>query len=117
MSIIQTIRDKAAWVLIGAIALALIAFILQDAFSSNSRFMGPTDIGEVNGTKISAADFEQRYSQTEAQYRNMGYPLNDVLRQDIRQSIWDGFIQDIVFKRSEERRVGKEGGDVRLKEG
>lgn len=98
MSIIQTIRDKAAWVLIGAIALALIAFILQDAFSSNSRFMGPTDIGEVNGTKISAADFEQRYSQTEAQYRNMGYPLNDVLRQDIRQSIWDGFIQDIVFK-------------------
>lgn len=98
MSIIQTIRDKAAWMLIGAIALALIAFILQDAFSGGSRMTGPTDMGVINGTKISAVEFEQRFNQTEAQYRNMGYPLNDVLRQDIRQSIWDGYLQDVIFK-------------------
>jgi peptidyl-prolyl cis-trans isomerase D len=50
MSIIQTIRDKAAWIIIGAIALALIAFIVQDAFSGRSGglFSGQsTTIGKI----------------------------------------------------------------------
>ena len=40
MSIIQSIRDKAAWIIIGAIALALIAFIVQDAFQNRNIFGG-----------------------------------------------------------------------------
>lgn len=98
MSIIQTIRDKAAWMLIAAIAIALIAFILQDAFSGGGGMTGPTDVGSIDGKKISAVDFEQRYNQIENQYRNAGYPLNDVLRQNIRESIWEGYLQDVVFE-------------------
>ena len=32
MSVIQRIRDKAAWLIFGAIALAMIGFIVTDAF-------------------------------------------------------------------------------------
>ena len=36
MSIIQNIRDKGAWIIIALIALALIAFIVQDAFQGEA---------------------------------------------------------------------------------
>jgi|GEM_PF-7000203 len=62
MSIIQTIRDRAAWIITGAIALALIAFIVQDSFHSSNMFSGqPTTMGVVNGKKIEAVQFEERY--------------------------------------------------------
>ena len=37
MSIIQRIRDKGAWIMFGIIALALIAFILQDGVRQGGR--------------------------------------------------------------------------------
>lgn len=103
MSIIQTIRDKAAWMLIGAIALALIAFILQDAFSSGGGGSAPSSLGEINGKEINAFDFEQRYTQAEAQYRQAGYPLNDVLRSNIRESIWNEYLEDAIFSERYEK--------------
>ena len=62
MSIIQSIRDKAAWIIIGAIALALIAFIVQDAFQNRNIFGGnSTTLGVVNGTKVDSIEFEERF--------------------------------------------------------
>ena len=64
MSVIQTIRDKAAWIIIGAIAVALIAFIVQDAFMGQGGrgwFSGSTTtLGKVNGKSIDAHDFDAR---------------------------------------------------------
>lgn len=60
MSIIQRIRDKAAWFVFGAIALSLIAFILQDAFSRHgSLFSSGTTVGKVNGVAIEKAQYEK----------------------------------------------------------
>lgn len=99
MSIIQSIRDKAAWIIIGAIALALIAFIVQDAFQNRSMFSGDdTTLGVVNGTKINATDFEERYKRAEEVYRQQGYPLNDMLRQNIRESLWNEYVDDAIMK-------------------
>jgi len=53
MSIIQRIRDKGAWVLFGIIALALIAFILQDGVrQGGGLFTNTTVLGEVNGQTL-----------------------------------------------------------------
>ena len=41
MSLIQRIRDKAAWFIFGAIALSLLAFILQDALTRKGGSMFP----------------------------------------------------------------------------
>ena len=49
MSVIQRIRDKGAWFIFGIIALALIAFILQDgSFRKGSLFANTTTVGKVN---------------------------------------------------------------------
>ncbi|MHA4842975.1 peptidylprolyl isomerase [Flavitalea antarctica] len=100
MSIIQNIRDKAAWIVSGAIALALIAFIAQDAFQGGGRgiFSGnSTTLGEVNGKKIEAQPFEERVKMMEEQYRNANYPINDMMRQQIRDGIWNETVEDIIL--------------------
>jgi peptidyl-prolyl cis-trans isomerase D len=100
MSIIQNIRDKAAWIVSGAIALALIAFIAQDAFQGGGRgiFSGnSTTLGKVNGKKIEAQPFEERVKMMEEQYRNANYPINDMMRQQIRDGIWNETVEDIIL--------------------
>jgi peptidyl-prolyl cis-trans isomerase D len=100
MSIIQNIRDKAAWIIIGAIALALIAFIVQDAFQNQSIFQSnPTTLGTVAGKKIDAASFEERFKQTEAQYTSQGYPMNENMRQNIREALWNEYVEDAIMSK------------------
>jgi peptidyl-prolyl cis-trans isomerase D len=50
MSVIQQIRDKAAWLVFGLIALSLVGFLLMDAFVGRSRFFGSnsTTLGSVD---------------------------------------------------------------------
>ncbi len=98
MSIIQNIRDKAAWIIIAAIALALIAFIVQDAFQNRSMFSGGSNtIGVINGEKVNAIEFEQRVNAAETQYRNQGYPINDMMRQNIRESLWNEYVENAIM--------------------
>jgi peptidyl-prolyl cis-trans isomerase D len=65
MSVIQKIRDKYARVAVIAIALALLGFILMDAFAGRSSIFGGQDttIGKINGTKIDAEEFTRRVSE------------------------------------------------------
>lgn len=60
MSVIQKIQQRQKWVF-GAIALALILFIIQDRFfgsNSNSSLTGPgTSVGKINGESIEKSDF------------------------------------------------------------
>lgn len=120
MSVIQSIRDKAAWIIIGAIALALIAFIVQDALQGgggHGLFGGnSTTLGKVNGTSIDIRDFEQRYKMAEENYRAQNYPVNDQLRNQIRESLWNEFVEDAMMG-DEYAKLGitisdKEVGDI-----
>ena len=117
MSIIQSIRDKAAWIVIGAIALALIAFIVQDRFQYSNFFgSNSTVLGTVNGQEIDAVKMEERYKQAEEQYRNAGYPMNDMMRQNIRDGIWNEYVEDAIMSKKYEKLglavTDKELGDI-----
>ncbi len=99
MSIIQTIRDK-AWIIFVAIAVALIAFIVQDGFQGSGMFgQQSTTIGKVNGKKIDFVEFEQRIRNMEANYQANGYTINEQTRQQIRDDIWNSFIEDNVLQK------------------
>lgn len=119
MSIIQTIRDKAAWIIIGAIALALIAFIVQDAFSGRSGglFSGQsTTLGKINGTKVEVTEFESRLNAAEANYAQAGQPVDEQFRQQIRESLWNEYVEKAVLDK-EMDKLGfvisdKEKGDI-----
>lgn len=61
MSVIQRIRDKGAWIVFGVIALALVAFILQDGVRrGGSVFSNSNVLGKVNGETIDRLGFEQK---------------------------------------------------------
>jgi peptidyl-prolyl cis-trans isomerase D len=99
MSIIQTIRDKAAWLVFGLIALSLIGFLLMDAFVGKSRLFGnrSTTIGVINGEKIEYTDFQKMVSSQEDNYKSRGYPVNDAMQQNIRDGVWKQMIEDAVL--------------------
>jgi peptidyl-prolyl cis-trans isomerase D len=98
MSIIQQIRDKAAWLVFGLIALSLIGFLLMDARSS--KFFGgsrSTVVGEVNGQKIEYNNFEQQVTGKEDEYKQRGYPTNDAVQQTVRDEVWKEVVEEALL--------------------
>ena len=86
MSIIQTIREKGAVIVIAIIALSLIGFILMDSRSGTGQLFGggnTTILGSVNGDKIELEEFNSKVKEIEKQ-NNSG----DAQTEQIRQSTW-----------------------------
>lgn len=99
MSIIQQIREKAAWLVFGLIALSLVGFLLMDAFVGRSRLFGnrSTVIGSVNGEKIEVAEFEKAVTDQEDQYKSRGYQVNDAMLQNLREMVWRQLTGDVLL--------------------
>ncbi|WP_315824968.1 SurA N-terminal domain-containing protein [Paraflavitalea speifideaquila] len=100
-------------------ALALIAFIVQDTFSGRGGglFSGQsTTLGKINGTKIDVVEFENRLKQAEANYANSGQAIDEQFRQQIRESLWNEYVENAVLDK-ELAKLGfeisdKEKGDI-----
>jgi peptidyl-prolyl cis-trans isomerase D len=93
MSVIQKIRDKAAWFVFGAIALSLIAFILQDAFMRNrgsGMFSNTSTVGKVNGVSIDKTDFENKLTFYEQ--------MNGMQRSQLIGNLWDFMVDQTVME-------------------
>src|SRR5690349_742494 len=93
MSLIQRIRDKAAWIIFGAIALALLAFIVQDAFYRKGGGMtgGGSSIGKINGISIEHDEFEHKVSFYE-QMNNGQYQRTQLIPQ-----VWDYMVNQMIL--------------------
>src|SRR5437868_13867273 len=93
MSIIQSIRDKGAAIVIGVIALSLIGFLLMDARSGSARLFGGNSrvIGSVNGKDIEINEFNAQVKAAEGQYQNMGS------REQIMQRVWDQMVGEKII--------------------
>lgn len=92
MSLIQRVRDKGAWILFGFIALALIAFILQDGVRRGGQASRSTTIGKVNGENIDRADFEEKLALQERMYASQG-----AQRDQLIGSLWNQEIERVVL--------------------
>jgi peptidyl-prolyl cis-trans isomerase D len=101
MSIIQQIRERYAAVSIAVIALSLVGFILMDALSSRTSFFGgnTTTVGKVNGEKIEYAKFSTAVEQMETNYRNQGMQVNDEMRQQIIEMMWNNEIDETLLNK------------------
>lgn len=107
MSVIQKIREKYAAVSIAVIALSLVGFILMDALSSRSSlFTGnQTVIGKVNGEKINIKDFDADLNDYENNYRQQGMEVNENMRQQLIEMLWNSKIDDILMQ-DEYKKLG-----------
>jgi peptidyl-prolyl cis-trans isomerase D len=94
MSIIQRIRDKGAWVLFGIIALALIAFILQDGVRQGSGlFTNTTMLGEVNGRPILKVQFDEKLNDLEKIDAGQSGP-----REILMEQLWNQEVDQLILK-------------------
>lgn len=114
MSVIQQIRDRAAWLVFGLIALSLLGFLAMDAFVGRSRIFGGNSniIGTINGEDIEYPKFQSVVDAMENQYKAQGYPTNDMMLQNIKNQVWDQFVQDGIL----DKIYQKTGIDVSDKE-
>lgn len=109
MSVIQSIRDRGAWIVFAVIALALIAFILQDGMGSRggSMFSNTTTLGKVNGKEIDREEFDRKLTM----YSQGGQDRTTILGQ-----LWDMEVNKILMNQQAEELglmvTGKEVADV-----
>ncbi len=102
MSVIQKIRDKGAWIISSLIALAIIAFLLQDGFGNGGArgsIFSSDVVGKVNGVKLTRNDVIEQQGQMEQKY---GQRLQQA--QAIPE-IWRLFVDKAVFEK-ETKKLG-----------
>jgi peptidyl-prolyl cis-trans isomerase D len=109
MSIIQNIRDKAAWLVFIVIALSLLGFLLMDSVSGargRDLFGGSqSSLGSVNGKEIDYVEYQKRLQLQETQFQQQGYPINEMMRQNIQEQVWNQFIEENVLE-AEYKKLG-----------
>lgn len=103
MAIIQKIRDKYAKVAGGVIAVSLVAFVLNDAFTGNSGsiFGSSTELAKVDGSSIEPLELDQRIREYTTVYTisNQGKAISDDLRNQIQEQAFKDLINEkIVHK-------------------
>ncbi|MBL7762845.1 MAG: SurA N-terminal domain-containing protein [Chitinophagaceae bacterium] len=99
MSVIQTIRDRGGLISAIIIAIALLGFILMDAFSSRSNLFGgnTTTVGTINGKDIDYRAYQNAVKAQEDYYQQQNQPVNDNMRQQINESVWNDEISKVVM--------------------
>lgn len=113
MALIGDIRKRSG-LLVVIIGVALAAFVLGDFLSNRSPRRNVNLIGEVNGEKILATDFNQRVEQNiESQKVNMGRENLTAEEQfQIRQQTWEQMLAQTLM----EEEVAKLGIAVTTEE-
>jgi len=91
MAIIGEIRNRAGFLVLIFVGVALVAFLLMDVSSStgggaNQRLV----LGKINGKDISQQEYERRINNLTNSYRSQGLTLDDNTTQNIRQQAWNG---------------------------
>lgn len=98
MSVIQKIRERAAWIITGAIGVSLLAFIVQDAFYRRGNFLGSgTTVGKINGQSIERDEFDAKinfYDQA-----NNG----QIKRNQLVSSVWDFMVNQILIQQQADK--------------
>lgn len=100
MSIIQNIRERGAWIIFAIIAIALVAFLLQDGIGRKNGGNDVTTLGKVNGEVINKIEFEEKLDIQVQQYASQG-----VKREQMIGYLWEQEISRLLFK-SEAEKLG-----------
>jgi len=115
MGIMSFLRNRAG-LLIGAIGLAIVAFLIGDAVRTGSAFWASdrNKVGEVAGEAIEAETFRAKVEQNEANFRQqMGGTLNPQMSAYVVENTWNQTVSEILLDK-EVKRLGIEVGPTEL---
>ncbi len=107
MATLQTLRNRAGAFIAIMIGLALLAFILTDLIGrrSNGFLTNDDTIGKIDGQKIKIQDFQRKVEEYEAfqKMNQQSMSLSDEMHNQIREQVWQNYIQEIAFGQCYER--------------
>lgn len=116
VSVLERIRRKTG-LLVGIVGLALAIFILESLLGSGASIFGGDDraVGYINGKRVDAQEFTNKLEYYVANYRQNanGGEVNDVVRGQAVESVWQQFIVDYAII-PEFRKMGVEVGEYEL---
>ncbi|PSL49305.1 peptidyl-prolyl cis-trans isomerase D [Chitinophaga niastensis] len=101
MSVIQKIRDKYAVMIVVVICLAIVSFLLQDAFFGKSSLARRnTSVGKVNGEELDLGDYQRRIQDAEngARQQMPNGNIDEQTRQYIREQVWNQFLNEQIMQ-------------------
>mgnify|MGYP001550506161 FL=1 len=99
MSVIQKIRDKYAVMIVVVICVAIVSFLLQDAFFGKSSLnQRSTSVGKVNGQDLDFADYQRRIQDAENNVRQQMPNIDEQTRQTIREQVWNQFLNEQIMQ-------------------
>jgi len=102
MAVIGKIRKHSTLVLI-VIGVALLAFVLTDAFTSSGRGEIPV-VGKIGDTEITQQEFEQKVNEAINNYEmQQQQPVDDKTRSQIREQVWNQLISETVLQKEYEK--------------
>lgn len=100
MATLEKIRSKSV-LLLGIIALALLAFVLGDFFNSGRSFFGTgTTIAKVGGQKIDINEYQKRLNDASEAARAQGRNVDSSV---LQQQVLDAMIAEALFNETAEK--------------
>jgi peptidyl-prolyl cis-trans isomerase D len=107
MAVLQTLRTKAAGLLIGILGLALLAFILSDLFSSGNAFYNKfkDKAFTVDGEVVTTRAYSERIEEAEhfEKMRQNVSSLDENTLAQIRESVYQQMVKEMMLDDQAER--------------
>lgn len=101
MSLINKIRERSG-LAVGVVAFAIVAFILSDLFSGQSKFFGGNDqvVGKIDGVPVEYQDFNAKVDVLRGQFQQQSgrAPAEQDMAQ-LREQAWNQYLFDIAYKK------------------
>jgi len=106
MGLMTFLRNRAGYILIGAIGFAIVAFLLGDAIKVGKPFWADSQrvVGSVDGEDISIEDFGKKVEQSEAQFKQQyGSSANPQMQAMAVDNVWQGEVASILLNKEYSR--------------
>ncbi len=108
MGLMTFLRNRAGYILIGAIGFAIVAFLLGDAIKVGKPFWAESDrvVGSVDGEDISIEEFTPKVDQSVAQFKQQyGGSVNPQMQAMAVEQAWNGEVANVLLTK-EYNRLG-----------
>lgn len=115
MATLQKIRSKGPLLVI-IIGLALFAFVAGDAWKALQPHTGKQDVGEINGEKISAQDYQNLVDEYTEVYKfsRQTNAVSDAELTQIKDEVWNTLVSSKILEK-EAAELGLKVTDAEMK--
>nr|WP_129715315.1 peptidylprolyl isomerase [Pedobacter sp. SYP-B3415] len=106
MGLMTFLRNRAGFILIGAIGLAIVAFLVSDAINAGKPFWNASQkvVGEIDGHEVSIDEFGPKVDQSLQQFKQQyGGSANSQMTAMAVENVWNNEVANVLLGKEFER--------------